>query len=159
MAKGADDGNKLIASNKKAYHDFEVLEKIEAGIVLVGTEVKSMRQQNGAVAFTDAYARVKQGECWLIDLHIAPYSNAVLDGQHAPTRPRKLLLHSREIRKLAEKMDRQGLTIVPLSLYFKRGMVKVELGVAKGKKLYDKRESLRKKEDQRSMAREGRRDR
>ena len=157
MAKDGGDAIKLIAKNKKAFHDYEILEKVEAGISLLGTEVKSLRQ-GGAVNFGDAYARMKQGECWLVDLHIAPYVNAAL-AIHEPTRPRKLLLHKREIRKLGEKIERQGLTLVPIDLYFKRGMVKVQLGVARGKKLYDKRQSLKKKADERSMAREGRRDR
>lgn len=144
-----------IARNRKAFHDFEILEKVEAGIALLGTEVKSLRS-GGAVSFGDAYARMKNGECWLVELHIAPYANAGATMNHEPTRPRKLLLHRREIRKLQEKIERQHLTLVPIDLYFKRGMVKVELGVAKGKKLYDKREALKKKADQRAMARDRR---
>lgn len=150
------DAIKPIARNKKAFHDYEVLEKLEAGICLLGTEVKSLRQ-GGSVAFTDAYAKIKGGELWLVDLHIAPYVHAAATMNHEPTRPRKLLLHRREIVKLQQKLDRQGLTVVPIDLYFRRGMVKVELGVCRGKKLYDKRESLKKKADQRAMAREGRR--
>ncbi|MCO5169461.1 MAG: SsrA-binding protein SmpB [Planctomycetes bacterium] len=149
------DAVKPIARNKKAFHDFEVLEKLEAGVALLGTEVKSLRQ-GGSVAFTDAYAKIKQGELWLVDLHVAPYVHASFQN-HEPTRPRKLLLHRREIAKLQQKLDRQGLTVVPLELYFKRGLVKVLLGVARGKKLHDKRQSLRKREDERTMAREGRR--
>jgi SsrA-binding protein len=151
------DGVKPIAKNKKAFHDYEVLEKLEAGISLVGTEVKSLRQ-GGAVSFGDAYARGKGGEMWLLDLHIAPYTHGSYMN-HEPTRPRKLLLHRREIRKLVAKLEQQRLTLIPLELYFRRGMVKVELGVCRGRKLHDKREALKKKADQRSMDREGRRGR
>ncbi|MBX3471679.1 MAG: SsrA-binding protein SmpB [Planctomycetes bacterium] len=156
MSAKAGDAVMPIARNKKAFHDYEVLEKLEAGVALLGTEVKSLRQAGGSVAFTDAYAKIKQGEMWLVDLHIAPYVHASLQN-HEPTRPRKLLLHRREIAKLQQKLERQGLTVVPLELYFKRGLVKVLLGVARGKKLHDKRQSLRKRDDERTMAREGRR--
>lgn len=155
--KDKADAIKLIAKNRKAFHDYEILERLEAGIALVGSEVKSIRSNCG-VAFTDCYARVKNGELWLIDLHIAPYTNASYQN-HQPTRPRKLLLHRREIEKLATKIERLNLSVIPIDLYFKRGFVKVELGVGKGKKNYDKRESIKKRDDQRYMTREGRRDR
>jgi SsrA-binding protein len=158
MTAPKGDAIKTIVKNKKAYHDYEVLERVEAGIALQGTEVKSLRQ-GSSVSFGDAYARVtKECELLLIDLHIAPYTHGSYMN-HVPLRPRKLLMHKREIRKLKMKLEQQHLTVVPLELYFKKGMVKVELGICRGKKLHDKRESLKKKEDQRYMAREGRRER
>lgn len=156
MSAPKGDAIKPIVRNKKAFHDYEVLEKLEAGVSLLGTEVKSLRQ-GGSVAFTDAYAKIKDGELWLVDLHIAPYVHAAPFMNHDPTRPRKLLVHKREITKLQQKIERQGLTLIPLELYFRRGMVKVELGICRGKKLYDKRETLKKKAAERAMAREGRR--
>ncbi len=143
-------GTKQIANNRKAFHDYEVLEQVEAGIVLKGTEVKSLR--NGEVSFADAHARVKGGEVWLHDLHIAPYANASFEN-HEPLRKRKLLLHKREIRTLKGKLDRQGLTLVPLELYFRRGFAKVRLGICKGKKKADKRQAMRARQDKRDMDR------
>ncbi len=154
MATKSPSGVKQIARNRKAFHDYEVLEQVEAGLVLLGSEVKSLRQ--GQVSFQDAHARVKQGEIWLVGLHIAPYTNASWTN-HEPTRPRKLLLHRREIRKLQASIDRQGLTLVPLDLYFKNGRAKATLGVCRGRKKHDKRQALRKKADQQAMARERRR--
>jgi SsrA-binding protein len=139
----AEPGEKLIASNKKAYHDYFILDKLEAGMVLLGTEVKAARE--GRVNLKDSYASVRQGEAFLLNCHISPYSHGNREN-HDPTRTRKLLLHSNEIRKLAGKTQEKGLTLVPLRVYLKRGKIKIELGVARGKKLIDKRETERRKE-------------
>ncbi len=136
-------GEKLIASNKKAFHDYFVMEKIEAGIVLLGTEVKSIRE--GRINLKDSYAIIRDGEPVLMNCHISPYSHGNRQN-HEPTRARKLLLHGTEIRKLIGKTQEKGLTLVPLRVYLTRGKVKVELGVARGKKDYDKRETERRKE-------------
>jgi len=143
MAEKSPSGEKLIATNKKAFHDYFILEKFEAGIVLAGTEVKAIRE--GRLNLKDSYALVRAGEVFLINCHISPHSHCNREN-HEPTRSRKLLLHLREIRKLIGKTQEKGLTLVPLRVYLKRGKVKVELGVAKGKKLYDKRETERSKE-------------
>ena len=142
-------GEKLICNNKKAYHDFFIEEKFEAGMVLRGTEVKSLRM--GKANLNDAFALVKNGEAFLNNLHISPYDFGNREN-HDPDRMRKLLLHKKEIVKLFSKVREQGYSIVPLRLYFKEGLVKVEMGLAKGKKLYDKREDLKKKDDKREMA-------
>ncbi|MBZ5494776.1 MAG: SsrA-binding protein SmpB [Acidobacteriia bacterium] len=136
-------GEKLVASNKKAFHDYFVLERLEAGIALLGTEVKSIRE--GRINLKDSYAIVKDGEPVLLNCHISPYSHGNRQN-HDPTRTRKLLLHHKEIRKLIGKTQEKGLTLVPLRVYLTRGRVKVELGVARGKKEYDKRETERRKE-------------
>ncbi len=143
MAEKSDAGEKLIASNRKAYHDYFILEKFEAGIALLGTEVKSSRE--GRVNLKDSYAAIKAGEAFLLNCHISPYSHGNREN-HDPTRTRKLLLHRKEIRKLIGKTQEKGLTLVPLRVYLKRGKIKVELGVARGKKNYDKRETERRKE-------------
>lgn len=142
-------GEKLICNNKKAYHDYFVEEKFEAGIVLTGTEVKSLRQGKGNL--NDAFAQVRAEEAFLNNLHILPYAFGNREN-HDPDRLRKLLLHKKEIVKLHSKIREQGYTLIPLRLYFKNGLVKVELGLAKGKKLYDKREDLKKKDHQRDIA-------
>jgi SsrA-binding protein len=136
-------GEKVVAANKKAFHDYFILEKIEAGIVLQGTEVKSIRE--GRLNLKDSYAAVRKGEAYLFNCHISPYSHGNREN-HDPTRARKLLLHAREIRRLIGKTQEKGLTLVPLRVYLKRGRIKVELGVARGKKLIDKRETERRKE-------------
>jgi SsrA-binding protein len=136
-------GEKAVATNKKAFHEYFVLEKIEAGICLLGTEVKAIRE--GRLNLKDSYAMVQGGEVILFNCHISPYSHGNREN-HDPTRSRKLLLHEREIRKLIGKTQEKGLTLVPLRVYLKRGRVKVELGVARGKKLIDKRETERRKE-------------
>jgi SsrA-binding protein len=138
-----EDGEKLIASNKKAFHEYFVLEKYEAGLALVGTEVKSARE--GRVNLKEAYALVRDGEAFLLNCHISPYTYGNREN-HDPTRTRKLLLHRQEIRKLIGKTQEKGLTLVPLRVYLKRGRVKVELGLARGKKTHDKRETERTKE-------------
>jgi SsrA-binding protein len=151
-AKAADgksaDGS--IARNKRARHDYHILETWEAGIALLGTEVKALR--DGRANLTDAYGVVKDGEVYLLNLHIGHYDTGGVFN-HEPTRTRKLLLHRSEIRKMIGAVERQGLTLVPLDLYFKNGRAKVMLALGKGKKQHDKREDLRKKDDEREMAR------
>lgn len=143
---------KQIASNRKAYHDYFILETYEAGIALSGTEIKSLRA--GKVQLREAYARIENGELWLVGMHISPYEQAGIYFQHDPTRPRKLLLHHREIRKLQEATEAKGLTLVPTRLYLKKGRAKLEIGIARGKHTYDKREALAERENQRDAQRE-----
>jgi SsrA-binding protein len=145
--------DKVIATNRKAYHDYEVLETYEAGLVLRGTEVKSLRESQ--VNFKDCYAAVDNGEAWLIGCYITPYHHGT-DANHDPERRRKLLLHKKEIGRLLGKVAERGLTLIPLRLYFKGGRAKCELGLARGKKLHDKRASLREREAKREMAKEAR---
>jgi len=140
---------KLIAENRRSRHDYELLEKLEAGIVLQGSEVKSLR--NGSVQIKDAYAEVRDGELWLRNLHIAPYEPA-REG-HDPERPRKLLLHKREIERLIGKTAEKGLTIVPTRIYFNGARAKVEIAVAKGKDMHDKRRSIKDREVKREVER------
>src|SRR3989449_6476977 len=149
--------DRTIATNRRARHLYEVLETVEAGLVLRGTEVKSLRA--GQVNFKDSYATERSGEGWLLGCHISPYSHGT-DANHNPERDRKLLLHRRELARLSGKIAERGLTLVPLRLYFKDGRAKVELGLARGRKLHDKRAALREREEQREMgkaARAGRR--
>ena len=147
---------RVVASNRRARHEFEILETFEAGLVLRGTEVKSLR--TGQVNFKDSYATVKSNELWLLGCHISPYSHGT-DANHDPERDRKLLLHAREIRRLLGKVAERGLTIVPLKLYFKNGRAKLEIGLARGKKLHDKRATLRERETRREMDKAARGDR
>ncbi len=135
-------GDQLIARNKKAYHDYHVMDEVETGIVLLGTEVKALREHR--VNLKDSFARIKNGEVWLENCHIAAYRHGNREN-HEPRRRRKLLLHRREINKLWGKVNLKGLTLVPLALYFKNGKAKVKLAVAKGKRTYDKREAKRRK--------------
>lgn len=137
---------KSIATNKEAYHNYFILETYEAGIQLTGTEVKSAR--DGRVNLKDAYALVKDGEAWLLNAHISPYTHGNRQN-HEPTRERRLLLHKKEIIRLQSKIQEKGLTIVPTKLYFKGNLIKCELGIAKGKKLYDKRADDAKKTQER----------
>jgi SsrA-binding protein len=134
---------KHVAENRKAFHDYHILETFEAGVVLVGTEVKSIRE--GAVNLRDSFARVEGGEVWLYNVHINPYSHRGY-ADHDPTRRRKLLLHRQEIRKLVGKTTERGMTLVPTRLYFRNGHVKVSIGLAKGKKIHDKRETIKRRE-------------
>lgn len=145
---------KLIAQNKKAYHDYHLEETMEAGIVLTGTEVKSLRA--GRVNLRDSYATVENGELWLLGVHISPYEQGNIFN-HDPLRPRKLLMHAREIRRLYGKIRVAGYTLVPTKMYFKNGRVKVEIALAKGKTLHDKRQAIAKKEAEREMERAFRR--
>jgi SsrA-binding protein len=136
-------GVKLVCKNRRAIHDYFISDRIEAGLVLLGSEVKSLR--DGRASLGDAYAEVRGGEAYLVRCHIAeyPWANQF---NHEPLRERKLLLHRSELRRLAVKLNERGFTLVPLALYFKHGRVKVELGLAKGKRLYDKREALRRRD-------------
>jgi SsrA-binding protein len=141
---------KSVASNRKARHEYEVLETVEAGIELKGPEVKSIRAGN--VSFQDAHARVERGQIWLHSLHVSPYEQANRFNVD-PVRPRRLLLNKQEIRRLAAKVEEKGLTLVPLDLHFSRGYVKVTLAVGRGRKLHDKREALKRKEQDREARR------
>lgn len=143
--------SQLIAKNKKAYHEYEVLDRFEAGVALLGTEVKSIRE--GRVNLKESYARVKDGEIWLENCHISPYTHGTYSN-HEPMRSRKLLLHRREINKLIGSTVKKGLTLVPLSMYFKDGKVKIEIALVRGKQLYDKRETARRKTVEREIQRE-----
>src|SRR6266540_4811947 len=147
MASQADS-DRAIATNRRARHEYEILETLEAGLVLRGTEVKSLRA--GLVNFKDSYATVRNGEVWFLGCHIRPYSHGT-DANHDPERDRKLLLHDREIKRLAGKIAERGLTLVPLKLYFKSGRAKLEIGLGRGKKLHDKRSALREREVRREM--------
>ena len=147
-------GIKPIAQNKKAYHDYFVEETLEAGIALTGTEVKSLRA--GRVNLRDSYAAVEKGELWLVGVHISPYEQGNIFN-HDPLRNRKLLVHAQEIRRLFGKVQVAGYTLVPTKMYFKDGRAKVEIGLAKGKATYDKRQTLAKKEADRDMERAFRR--
>ena len=142
---------KLIANNKKAYHDYFILEKYEAGLVLHGTEVKSLRM--GKCSIKEAFIRVEDGEMYIYGMHISPYEKGNIFNKD-PLRVRKLLLHKKEILKIFGKMKEQGITVVPLQVYFSGSLVKIEIGLAKGKKLYDKRETIAKKKqlDQKPIA-------
>src|SRR5262245_22717396 len=144
------DEKESIARNKRARFDYHILDTWEAGIVLGGTEVKSLRE--GKANISDAYGIVKEGEVYLLNLHISPYARGGYTN-HEPTRSRKLLLHRKEIRRLIGAVERQGLTLVPLELYFKNGVAKVALALGKGKKLHDKRETERSRDADREMAR------
>src|SRR5579864_7881717 len=134
-------GTKTITSNRKAFHEFSILDNIEAGIVLSGTEVKSLRA-NGC-SLVDGFVRIKDGEAWLVNVHIPPYQQGTFFSQHESRRDRKLLLHTRELNRFSGKLQEKGLTLLPLRVYFRRNRVKVELGLARGKKLYDKRETIK----------------
>ena len=150
MTAKEKSAEKIIAQNKTARLHYFIDETYEAGIVLVGTEVKSLRE--GRANLKDSYAVVREGEVFLHELHISPYTFGNRNN-HEPLRVRKLLLHNREIKRLYGKSRERGLSIVPLKLYFKRGKLKVEIGVGQGKKLYDKRDELKKRDDRRDMAR------
>jgi len=145
-----DNGIKIIAQNKKAYHDYFVLEKLEAGIELFGTEVKSVRQ--GKINLKDSWCFVKDGEMFVNGMHISPYEQGNIFNRD-PLRTKRLLLHKKEIRRFYAQVKQDGLAIVPLSVYFKKGRAKVEIGLCKGKKLYDKREVAAKKDAQRNIDR------
>lgn len=145
-----EEGRKVVARNRKARHEYEVLETLDAGLVLKGPEVKSIR--DGKVSFQDAFARVEGGEVWLYSLHISPYEQANRNNED-PLRPRKLLLHKHEIRRLVGKVEEKGLTLVPLEIYFARGFAKVTLALARGRKLHDKREELKRRVQDREARR------
>ena len=152
IPKGAKPGTKLIASNRVARRNYAIEDVIEAGVVLLGSEVKSMREAQ--VQLGDAFARIRNGEMWLEGMHVAPYSFAIGFGAHDPDRARKLLLHRDEITRLKSLIDRERVSVVPLSMYFKDGRVKVELGVGKGRTKGDKRQSIAERDSQRDVERE-----
>jgi SsrA-binding protein len=143
--------DRVVVTNRKAFHDYEILDRLEAGIALRGTEVKSLR--SGGANLQDGYATIRNGEVWLIGMHISPFDKGNINN-HDPKRDRKLLLHKKEIRKLLGKQNEKGLTIVPLRLYFKKNIIKVELGIARGKRTYDKRAAIAKREIERHLQRE-----
>ncbi|RLD16332.1 SsrA-binding protein [candidate division KSB1 bacterium] len=146
----AETGIKVVSNNKKARHEYNIIDTVEAGIVLQGSEVKSVRE--GRVNLQDAYARFRKGELWIIGMHISPYRQAAFESPD-PRRDRKLLLHKRELKRLQRYVEEKGITLVPLKVYFKRHLVKIELGVAKGKKQYDKRASIAERDQKREMDR------
>lgn len=146
----SDEGRRVVARNRKARHEYEVLDTYEAGVELRGPEVKSLRA--GEVSFRDAFARVEKGEVWLHNLHISPYEQANRFNVD-PVRPRRLLLNKKEIRQLVVKTEEKGLTLIPLEIYFTRGYAKIALAVARGRKLHDKREELKRRQQDREARR------
>jgi len=140
---------KLITTNRRARHDYQVLDKVEAGIALQGTEVKAVRTE-ASMTLKDSYVDFRNGEAYLVGAHIGPYKQANVYN-HKPERDRKLLLHKREIQRLAQRVNEKGLTVVPLRAYFKRGVVKIELGLCRGKQTHDKRQAIKERESQREM--------
>jgi len=158
MARPSTDGRTIVASNRRARRDFEILDTLEAGLVLAGSEVKSLRE--GRVQLADAYARPRDGELWLHGVHISPWAQASGRWQPEPDRHRKLLMHRREIDRLAARVEQDRLTVVPLSIYFKDGRAKVEVALARRKRQHDKRATLARRdadrEAERAMARRGR---
>ncbi|WP_456406515.1 SsrA-binding protein SmpB [Caldithrix abyssi] len=141
---------RVVTTNRKARHDYHIIDTLEAGIALKGSEVKSIRE--GRVNLQDAYARFKKGELWLVGMHISPYKQAAFE-QPDPVRDRKLLLHKRELKRLFRQTEEKGVTIVPLKIYFKKHLVKIELGIAKGKRQYDKRAAIAERDQKREMDR------
>ncbi len=146
----SENNVRVVANNRKARHDYHIIDSVEAGIVLRGSEVKSVRE--GKVNLKDAYARFKNGELWLIGMHISPYSQATFEMQD-PLRTRKLLLHKRELKRLQRYVEEKGVTLIPLKVYFKKHLVKIELGIARGKKQYDKRASIAERDQKRELER------
>ncbi len=151
----ARSGQKTIASNRKAYHEYSIQDTFEAGLVLTGTEVKSLRA--GGCSLVDGFVRMKGREAWLVNVHIPPYGQGTFFSQHEPRRDRKLLLHARELQRLTVKLQEKGLTLLPLRMYFRKNRAKVELGLGRGKKLHDKREAIREREVRREIERAARR--
>jgi SsrA-binding protein len=143
--------NQTVAENRKARHDYFIDESYEAGLALTGSEIKSIRA--GRINLRGGYARVQNGEVWMYDVHISPYEQSGIHYNHEPTRPRKLLLHRREISRIVGQVERQGFTLVPLRVYFKGRRAKVDLGLARGKKQYDKREDIANREAKRDIER------
>lgn len=142
---------KIVVTNRRASHDYFIIDRYETGIVLRGTEVKSLRA--GSATLQDGYAEIRSGELWLVGMHISPFEKGNINN-HEPKRDRKLLMHRQEIRRLIGKVSEKGLTLIPLRVYFKKNIAKVELGLARGKKSYDKREAIAKREVQRRLRRE-----
>lgn len=149
MARKKDDGGKVIATNRKAFHDYQILERVEAGMALTGTEIKSLRE--GRANLTDSYVTFHGGEAYLLNAHISPYTHGNREN-HEPLRSRKLLLHKRELHKLFLQVRDKGLTIVPLRLYFRGSLAKAEIALVRGKKQHDKRDTERVKEADREVA-------
>jgi SsrA-binding protein len=145
-----DDAERVAASNRRARHDYDILERFEAGIRLTGSEVKSLR--GGRASLSEAFARIRDGEAWLEGMHIPPYEQGITKG-YDPIRPRKLLLHRREIERLIGTTKEQGLALVPLRVYFTHGLAKVEIGLGKGRREHEKRQSIAKREAEREMER------
>src|SRR5213080_980944 len=148
VSQAEGNGDRTISTNRRARHEYHILETVEAGLVLRGTEVKSLRA--GGVNFKDSYATIRSCEGWLLGCHINPYSHGT-DANHEPERDRKLLLHRKELGRFTGKIAERGLTLIPLRMYFKRGRVKVELGLGRGKKLHDKRATIRERDTRREM--------
>jgi SsrA-binding protein len=142
--------DRVVTTNRRAFHEFTILDTVEAGVALTGTEIKSIR--DGKITISEAYARIENGELWLIGSHISPYSHGNR-ANHEPDRPRKLLVHKRQIRDLREAIEQKGMTLVPLRVTLKRGRAKIDIGVARGKKLYDKREAAAERESRRDVER------
>jgi SsrA-binding protein len=151
MAEDKQNSEKNIVTNRKARHEYEIIDRIETGLVLLGSEVKSLR--DGKASLADAYARVMDGEVWVIGMHISPYKQANFEPAD-PLRDRKLLLHKREIKKLNRQVMEKGITLIPLRLYFKNNIAKVELGLCRGKRQYDKKRTIAQRDAQREMQRE-----
>jgi SsrA-binding protein len=149
-AKGDDDRLRDIARNRRAFHEYEILDRLEAGLVLEGSEVKGLRE--GGATIRDAYVQIRDGEAWLVGAHIAEYVNTGYGG-HEPGRSRKLLLHRREIERLAQALAEKGLSLIPLRMYFKEGRAKLEIGLARGKTLYDKRRAIAERDARREAER------
>jgi len=153
MSPKADPaGQKTVVSNRRARHDYEILERFETGIVLSGAEVKSLRGGHGSLA--EAFGRVRDGEVWLEGMHIPPYAQAADKARYQPVRPRKLLMHRKEIERLIGKTAERGLALVPMRVYFTHGMAKVELGLGRGKRQFEKRQAIAEREHQREIERE-----
>lgn len=150
----AKQTNTPTVDNRRARHEFNILESLEAGLALTGTEIKSIRA--GGVSLNEAFARVRDGELWLVNMYVPPYRAGNAFSAHEPRRARKLLVHKEQLTRLASRSAEKGLTIVPLRLYFTRGKAKVEIGLAKGKKLYDKRRSIQEREARRELERAAR---
>jgi SsrA-binding protein len=150
MGNKPDSGLKVVATNRKARHEYEILDTFEAGLVLMGSEIKSIRA--GHVSLQEGYVAFEGDEAWLADVHIAPYNPASREG-HDPKRRRKLLLHRREIDRLKSRVQEKGFTVVPLRIYLKAGRAKIEIGLARGKKLYDKRQSIAERDSKRQVER------
>jgi len=142
---------RVVTTNRKARHEYQIIDSYEAGIVLLGTEVKSIR--DGKVNLSDSYARFRKGELWLIGLHISPYTQSAIEN-HDPLRSRKLLLNSRELRKLFRQVEEKGVTLIPLKVYFKGHLIKIELGLGRGKRKYDKRAAIAEKDQKRDLERQ-----
>ncbi len=151
MGKDKDSGIKVLGDNRRARYEYSVEESLECGIELLGTEVKSIK--SGQFSFRDSYAKIEDNELWLVSFHVTPYAFGNIYN-HEPDRPRKLLAHKEEIKRLRRKVEEKGLTLIPMRFYLKRGLVKVSLAVCRGKKMYDKREDIKKRDQRRDAERE-----